>query len=125
MGNLVMGSVVLRVIGCALIIAGLTLVSNPELVSNKPIPSDTFQAIERRIWWGVLIGLGCLPLFHRQLRPWVPTLAATLSSLVFGMLVARLIGILLDGSVAKQWLLLGVEAAVLTPFVWWYLKVRT
>ena len=120
-----MGNVALRIVGCTLVAAGVVLASNPELVTNKPIPSDTFEAIERRIWWGLLIGLGLIPLVHHQLRPWVPTLAATLSLLVFGLLVARLIGITLDGSVAKQWLYVGIEGLLLAPLVWWYLKVRT
>lgn len=118
------GIIINRIIGFALIIIGVTLVSNPELVSNKPIPGDTFEAIERRIWWGLIIGVGILLLFHHQLRPWIPTIAATSSSLVFGLLVARLIGIMLDGSVAKQWLNVGIEVVILAPLVWWYLSVR-
>lgn len=116
---------IIRFIGVAFIIVGIALVSNPELISNKPIPSGTFEAIERRIWWGLLIGFGSLLLFHHQLQPWIPTLAATLSSLLFGLLVARLIGIMLDGSVAKQWLNVGIEVVILVPLVWWYLRVRT
>lgn len=107
-----------------MIIAGLVLAWNPELVSNKPIPTDTFKAVERRIWWGLLIGLGLLPFFHHQLRPWSATISATLSALLVGLLVARLLGIALDGSVAKQWLNVGIELVILAPLVWWYLKVR-
>jgi len=118
-------SLILRLIGGAIIIAGIALVSNPELVSNKPVPDDTFEAIERRIWWGLIIGFGLLLLFHHQLQPWTTTLAATSSSLLFGLLVARLIGIMLDGSVAKQWLYVGIEIVILVPLVWWYLSVRT
>jgi|SRR5690606_25566844 len=120
-----MGSIALKVVGGALIVAGVVLASNPELVSNKPIPSDTFEAIERRIPWGKLIGLGLVPFFHHQLRPWLPTLAATLSSLIVGYLIARFIGIALDGSVVKQWQLVGVELVILAPLLWWYLRART
>ena len=66
---MIKNNIALTIVGVALIIFGVTLVSNPELVSNKPIPDDTFEAIERRIWWGLFIGLGTLLLFHRQLRP--------------------------------------------------------
>src|SRR6056300_1214719 len=103
---------ILRLLGVILIIVGVTLVTNPELIRNKPIPTDTFEAIERRIWWGLFIGAGCLLLFHHQLRPWWTSIAATSSSLLFGLLVARLIGIVLDGSVAKQWLYVGIEFVV-------------
>ncbi|WOJ97239.1 hypothetical protein R0137_01370 [Congregibacter brevis] len=75
------GSLLLKIIGGILIAGGVALVSNPELVSDKPIPEDTFDAIERRIWWGLLIGLGVLLQFHYQLKPWAPTLAASASSL--------------------------------------------
>ncbi len=118
-------SFVLRLVGCLLILVGLVLVSNPELVRSKPVPTDTFEAIERRIWWGLFIGAGILLLFHHQVQPWAPTVAATASSLLVGLLIARLIGIALDGSVAKQWLYVGVEVAILAPLVWWYLRVRS
>ncbi len=118
-------SLLLRLIGTVLIIIGVTLVWNPELVSNKPIPDDTFEATERRIWWGLIIGFGCLLLFHHQLLPWIPTIAATASALLFGLLVARLIGIALDGSVTKQWINVGIEIVILVPLVWWYLRTRT
>lgn len=117
-------SLLLRGIGIVLIIAGIVLVSNPELVSNKAIPDNTFDAIERRIWWGLLIGFGCLLMFHHQFQPWVTSLAATSASLMFGLLVARLIGIMLDGSVTKQWLYVGLELVLLASLVWWYLRVR-
>ena len=112
-----------RAIGTVLIIVGIVLVSNPELISSKPIPDDTFRAIERRIWWGLLIGIGTLLLFRHQVQPWLQTLAATSTALIFGVLVARLLGILLDGSVAKQWAWVAVEAVILVMLVWWYRKI--
>lgn len=116
--------IILRVIGVVLMLLGLLLVTNPELVSSKPVPEDTFQAVERRIWWGLLIGAGYLLMFHHQLQPWSATIAATLTSLMFGLLVARIIGIMLDGSVFKQWINVGIEVVIMIPLVWWYLKVR-
>lgn len=118
-------SLILRVIGVVVVIVGVTLAWNPELVSRQPIPEDTFEATERRIWWGVIIGVGTLLLFHRQLQPWMATIAATGSALLFGLLVARLIGIMLDGSVVKQWINVGIELVMLLPLVWWYLRVRS
>ena len=118
-------SLVFRILGVAIILLGIALVSSPELIVKKPIPSDTFEAIERRIWWGLIIGFGVLLLFHHQLQPWMTTVAATASSLMFGLLVARLIGIALDGSLVKQWLLVVVELVILAPLVWWYFRIRT
>lgn len=117
-------ALVLRCIGVVCLLLGLVLAANPELVSSQPIPSDTFRAVERRIWWGLLIGVGLLLQFHHQLRPWVATFAATCSTLIFGLLVARFIGIALDGSVLKQWLYVALEAALVVPLAWWYWRVR-
>ena len=118
-------TVIFRVVGAVLIIFGIVLAANPELISNKPVPNDIFKAVERRIWWGLFIGFGLLLQFHFQLVPWQATIAATLSSLLVGLLIARLIGIMLDGSVAKQWLNVGIEIVILAPLIWWYLKVRS
>ena len=118
-------ALIFRFVGAALIILGIVLASNPELVSNKPVPGDTFEAVERRVWWGLFIGVGILLQFHHQLLPWQPTLSATCASLLVGLLIARLTGIVLDGSVTKQWLNVGIELVLLVPFVWWYIKVRT
>lgn len=118
-------TLILRCFGILIILIGMVLVVNPELISNKPIPDDTFQAIERRIWWGLLIGFGSLLLFHHQLQPWMTTIAAASASLMFGLLIARLIGIMLDGSVAKQWLNVAIEVILLAPLVWWYLSTHS
>ena len=113
-----------RLLAVATILIGVVLVWNPELVSNKPVPSDAFEATERRIWWGLVIGFGTLLLFHHKLLPWVPTVAATCLSLLFGLLVARLIGVALDGSIERQWVYVGIEIVILVPLLWWYLRVR-
>ncbi len=117
-------SIALRILGSLLIIAGVVLAYNPEIVSNSPVPEDTFAAIERRIWWGLLIGAGILIIFHQQLLPWQMTLAAGVSAILFGLLIARLIGIAIDGSVLRQWINVGIEVVIMAPFLWWYFKLR-
>ena len=121
---MIVNRLISRILGGILIVIGLILIANPELVSSKPVPADIFEAIERRIWWGLIVGFGVLFLFHHQLRLWLQTLAASLSALVFGLLVARLLGIILDGSVLKQWLYVGIELVILAPLLWWYLRLR-
>jgi len=118
--TLIINSTISRVIGGILVLMGLIVTSNPEMLSDKPVPADTFEAIERRIWWGLIIGIGVLLILHHQLQPWLRTVAASLAALLFGMLVARLIGILLDGSVMKQWLYVGLELVILAGLMWWY-----
>jgi len=41
----------LQVAGFIILLLGFVLTYNPELVSSKPIPEDTFQAVERRVRW--------------------------------------------------------------------------
>ena len=125
MSDTMKNRLILRIIGSIVIVVGVVLVSNPELVSNKPVPDNTFDAVERRIWWGLIPGIGILLLFHHRIRPLKLTLAATLAALVSGLLVARVIGIVLDGSVLKQWLYVAIKVVILALLVWWYLKVRT
>jgi len=113
-----------RAAGLVFLIAGIIIVANPELITNNPVPEDTFEAIERRIWWGLLIGLGMLLIFNQQWTPWLPTFLVTTVALLAGLLVARFMGIVLDGSVPKQWLLVLVEVAIAAPLLWWYLRIR-
>jgi len=117
-------TLILKIIGSLLILSGIVLASYPELVSNKPVPEDVFKAVERRIWWGLLIGVGMLLMFHYQLKPWGATISATLSCLLIGLLIARFIGIALDGSVMKQWVNVGIELVILAPLLYWFYKVR-
>ncbi len=117
-------SLVKRIVGSIVLMLGLVLVINPELIVDQPIPTDTFAAVERRIWWGLIVGVGLLILFHGKLRPWRLTLAATCCALLLGLLIARLIGIALDGSVPMQWAYVGLEVVILLLLYWWYRNVR-
>jgi 4-amino-4-deoxy-L-arabinose transferase-like glycosyltransferase len=119
------GTLIFKILGGLLILVGVILASNPELVSNKPVPEDIFKAVERRVWWGLFISAGTLVMFHHPLQPWIVTFVATSIAITFGLLAARLIGIMLDGSVPKQWFWVIVEAIALGGLVWWYAKVRT
>jgi hypothetical protein len=113
-----------NIAGAALIAVGVLLASNPEWVSNKPVPADTCRAVERRVWWGLFIGAGVLVIGLHQLRPWLATYVGVSAAMTFGLLVARLIGIALDGGVAKQWFWVAVEVVILAGLLWWYEKVR-
>ena len=108
----------------ALIALGTVLVVNPEMVRSGPIPADTFEAIERRIWWGAIIGAGVLLLVRSTWLPVLQTVAAASAALLLGLLVARLIGIALDGSVAKQWVYVAIEAVLLAAAVQWYTRLQ-
>ncbi|MEE1673075.1 hypothetical protein SNR37_002488 [Agarivorans aestuarii] len=108
--------------GGILLILGAILSYNPELVSSKPIPDDTFGAVERRVRWGFLMGFGMLLIFHHQLTPLLFTLAALGMTLTLGALIARVMGIALDGSVPRQWMWVIVELIMVIGFGIWYAK---
>lgn len=113
-----------KLLGALLIFIGIVLVSYPELVSNKPVPEDIFRAVERRVWWGLFISAGLLLMFHHQLQPWLLTFIAVSTAATLGLLIARLIGIALEGSVAMQWFWVAVEVVILAGLLWWYSHIR-
>ena len=116
--------IVNKAIGLIAIAAGVVLAWNPELVSSQPIPEDLFEAVERRMRWGLPIGIGILLLYHDQLKPWALTAAATCLYLTIGFMVARIIGMSLDGPSIKQWYWLIAEVVLLFGFAYWYLNQR-
>lgn len=115
----------LQVVGFFILLLGAILSYNPELVSNKPIPQDPFQAVERRVRWGFLMGVGMLLIFHHQVTPFLFTLAGLGMTLTLGALIARVIGIVLDGSVPRHWIWVLVEIVMIIGFGVWYVKQRT
>ncbi|GEA58826.1 DUF4345 family protein [Vibrio comitans] len=114
----------LQVAGFIVLLLGAVLSYNPELVSSKPIPEDTFQAIERRVRWGFVMGIGMLLMFHHQVSPFLLTAAALGMTITIGALISRGIGIVIDGSSPRQWMWVVVELAMVIAFAVWYVKQR-
>jgi hypothetical protein len=103
----------LQWIGALACLGGLVLVLAPTLVSDPGPAADTFEAIERRVRWGALAGLGALLLVHTRLRPWPTTVAMAVLMVTAGFLVARIIGLVLDGmDSGRQWMWTGIEVAI-------------
>jgi hypothetical protein len=115
----------LQVVGFILLLSGAIFTYNPELVSSKTIPDDAFRAVERRVRWGFLIGLGMLLVFHHQIKPYLLTVAALGMTLTLGALIARVVGIVLDGSVPKQRMWVVVELVMIIAFGLRYANQRT
>lgn len=110
----------LRVIGVLLGVVGLVLVIDPTLVSDPGPAENTFEAIERRIPYGAVLGLGGLLWFRTTLRPWGSLVASVILWLTLGALTARVIGLVLDGADDRaQWMWVAVEAAVAGVAGWW------
>lgn len=111
--------VVVRLIGVVVVLVGAALAVEPSLVGIAPQPDDLFAAVERRIYGGMLGGLGLLLALRPALKPWGELVAWAVACVVTGALVARLGGILVDGSTAKQWLWVVVEVVVVAAPVAW------
>jgi peptidoglycan/LPS O-acetylase OafA/YrhL len=104
----------LRLLGGVVAVVGLALACFPTLVSDPGPAADTFEAIERRIPWGTLAGVGALLVARTKLRPWRVTFAAVVCWVTSGILAARLIGLVLDGADSgRQWMWVGVEAVLI------------
>lgn len=107
----------LRVVGVVLAGLGVVMAAFPDwfgALTGGSIPAaDAFEAVERRIRGGMLLGLGLLLVAHTELRPWSSTIAASAFYIVFGALLARVFGIMVDGSDSRQWMWVAGESLVI------------
>lgn len=111
----------LRILG--LVLAGLGALASAFPGWFEPLigapPEDAYHAIERRVRGGMVGGLGLALVARTALRPWADTVATGIFYVLLGALLARLLGILLDGSIPRQWMLVAVEAGLMVlPAVW-------
>lgn len=111
----------LRIFGLAL--AGLGALASVFPAWFEPLigasPEDAYQAIERRVRGGMVAGVGLAFVARITLRPWGDTLAQGIFYVLLGALLARLVGIVLEGSIPRQWMLVAVEAGLMVlPAVW-------
>ena len=113
-----------KLIAAVITLAGVCLVVNPELVVDGPVPEDPFEAIERRIRWGLLLGLGVFLLLHRTIRPWQTFVLAVAAAITFGILCSRLVGLALDVSATEQWFWVCFEIALLTGLLLAYRRFK-
>ena len=67
----------------------------------------------------MLLGVGLCFLAIPTLSPWSTSLPTALFYFMTGALAARLLGLLVDGAVPKQWLLVAVEAVVMAIAAFW------
>jgi len=123
--NKLIMNLILKISAIILIISGFILTCKPDLISSASAPLNGYEMIEKRVKWGFLIGLGIFLIFPQQWADWGLTLWALLSALALGIIIARLVGFVLDGLFAKQiqWLL--IEMAVLCIFSFLYWRQKT
>lgn len=118
-------NVLLKIAAIILIISGLLFAYKPDLISYSSAQLGGYETIEKRVRWGFLIGLGIFLLFPLLWVDWLLTIWLLLATLTFGIIIARLLGFMLDGLFAKQMLWLLTEVIILAVFVFLYWKRKT
>jgi hypothetical protein len=115
-----------RIFGMVLAVLGIIAAIFPDWfgpLTGGPEPAASIhEGIERRVRGGMVLGAGLIFIAVTALRPWSTSIPLAIFYLMTGALVARLIGLLIDGAVPKQWLLVAFEAIVmaLTALWLWY-----
>lgn len=98
------------------------------LTGGPAPPADVYEAIERRVRGGMILGLGLMFIGIASLRPWSTSIPLVIFYFMTGALAARVLGLIVDGTVPKQWLLVAVETGVMTAvaaWLWWSGKSGT
>ncbi|MGH1347737.1 MAG: hypothetical protein ACRBN8_39650 [Nannocystales bacterium] len=112
-----------RIIGMVVVALGAVMAAFPgwfEPLTGGPGPAaDTFAAIERRIRGGMVLGLGLVLIARTTLRPWSVTVASLLFYVLLGALLARILGLVIEGDDPRQWLYVALEGVLLALAALW------
>ena len=111
----------LRIAGIVVALIGVAAAVFPDWfgpLTGAPVP-DVHETIERRVRGGMVLGLGLMFIGITALRPWSTSLPLVVFYFMTGALAARLLGLIVDGTVPKQWLYVAVEAGVMTLVALW------
>jgi len=112
-----------RIFGIVLAVLGVVAAVSPNwfgpLMGGPEPPVDVYEAVERRVRGGMLLGVGLCFIAVTALRPWSTSIPTAIFYFMTGALAARLLGLIVDGSVPKQWLLVAVEAVVMAVAALW------
>ena len=112
-----------RIFGIVLAVVGVVVAIFPgwfgPLTGGPEPPVDAFEAVERRVRGGMVLGVGLAFIAVTALRPWSVSIPSAIFYFMTGALAARLVGIIVDGVVPKQWALVAVEAVFMTLAALW------
>ncbi|UFH57796.1 DUF4345 family protein [Spirosoma sp. KNUC1025] len=111
----------LKLAGVGLLVTGLLLAIRPDFFGKFSTSLNAYQMIEKRVKWGVLIGMGGFMIVYTNWVSWNLLASALLLSITLGIILARLIGFALDGFFTKQsyWLLIEIVALVIFWLLYW------
>ena len=112
-----------RILGIVLALVGVVAAIFPgwfgPLTGGPEPPVDVFEAVERRVRGGMVLGVGLAFIAVPALRYWSVSIPSAIFYFMTGALAARLVGIIVDGVVPKQWALVAVEAVFMTLAALW------
>ena len=112
-----------RIFGIVLSVVGVVVAIFPgwfgPLTGGPEPPVDVFEAVERRVRGGMVLGVGLAFIAVTALRPWSVSIPSVIFYFMTGALAARLVGIIVDGVVPKQWALVAVEAVFMALAALW------
>lgn len=112
---------VARILGMALAILGVLATVFPDgfgSLTGEPAVG-VHEAVERRVRGGMVLGVGLGFIVITALRPWSKSIPIAIFCFMAGALAARLYGMLVDGIVPKQWLLVAVEVVAMALAAAW------
>lgn len=117
-------NVVLKILGILFFIAGFLLTLKPDLLGKFSSSIDAYQMIEKRVRWGLLVGLGLFLVFNSNWNSWGLGITALLFAITLGIIISRLTGFVKDGFFIQQlwWLLIELFALLLFGFLYWRQK---
>ena len=110
-----------RIVGLIIALVGLLMAVFPDWFGRLAggQPADVYEAVERRVRGGMVLGVGLILIAVTALRPWATSIPSAIFYFMAGALAMRLLGMMLDGIVPKQWLWVAVETAVMTLAAAW------
>ncbi|GAB3953393.1 hypothetical protein GCM10028805_37020 [Spirosoma harenae] len=111
----------LKLVGVGLLATGLVFAIKPDFFGKFSTSPDAYQMIEKRVKWGLLIGMGGFMIAYTNWASWNLLATALLLSITLGIIIARLIGFALDGFFTKQfyWLLIEIVAFISFGVLYW------
>lgn len=112
-----------RIFGIVVAIVGVAASVFPDffgpLTGGAAPRADVHEAIERRVRGGMMLGLGLMFIGIPALRPWSTSIPLVVFYFMAGALAARMLGLVVDGMVPRQWFLVAVETGAMTLVALW------
>lgn len=112
-----------RILGIVLAVIGIVATVWPgwfgPLTGASEPTVDLFEAVERRVRGGMLLGVGLCFIAVTALRPWAISVPTAIFFFIAGALAARVFGMVVEGAVPKQWLWVAVEAGLMAGAAVW------